>query len=175
LGRAIDIDPQTTIVDLIQTDASINPGNSGGPLVNSRGEVVGINTAGIRGSQGIGFAINIDDAMAIAQQLIERGYVERGFLGISPVNLTPGLAMQIGVPAVEGVVVARVVDGSGASEAGIQEQDVIVELSGEPIRNTGDLSKFLLNHLPGEEITIKYLRGDDEDEEKATLGERPGR
>ena len=175
LGRVIDTDPQTTIVDLIQTDASINPGNSGGTLVNSRGEVVGINTAGITGSQGIGFAINIDDAMAIAQQLIERGYVERGFLGISPVNLTPGLAMQIGVPVVEGVVVARVVDGSGAFEAGVQEQDVIVELSGEPIRNTGDLSKFLLNHLPGEEITIKYLRGDGEDEEKATLGERPGR
>ena len=175
LGRAIDTDPQTTIVDLIQTDASINPGNSGGPLVNSRGEVVGINTAGIQGTQGIGFAINIDDAMAIAGQLIERGYVERGFLGISPVNLTPGLAMQIGVPAAEGVLVARVVDDSGASQAGVQEQDVIIELSGEPIRNTGDLSKFLLTHLPGEEITIKYLRGGDEQEERATLGERPGR
>ncbi len=175
LGRAIDTDPQTTIVDLIQTDASINPGNSGGPLVNSRGEVVGINTAGIRGSQGIGFAINIDDAMAIAQQLIEKGYVERGFLGITPVNLTPGLAMQIGAPVAEGIVVARVVDDSGAFDAGVQVQDIIVALSGEPIRNTGELSRFLLNHLPGEEITIKYFRGNDEEEETATLGERPGR
>ena len=82
LGRSIDVDPRITMVDLIQTDASINPGNSGGPLANARAEVIGINTAVIPGSQGIGFAINIDDAQFIAEQLLARGYVDRGFLGI---------------------------------------------------------------------------------------------
>ena len=89
LGRSIAVDAQTTMVDLIQTDASINPGNSGGPLANALGEVIGMNTAVIRGSQGIGFAINIDDAQFVVEQLRARGYVDRGFLGISPINLSP--------------------------------------------------------------------------------------
>ena len=92
LGRSIDTSPNNTMVDLIQTDAAINPGNSGGPLVNTRGEIIGINTAIIQGSQGIGFAINIDDAKIVVAQLMERGYVERGFLGIAPFNISLGLA-----------------------------------------------------------------------------------
>ena len=173
LGRTIDAGPQDTYVDLVQTDASINPGNSGGPLVNIYGEVIGVSTAAIQGGQGIGFAINIDDALAVSGQLIEKGYVERGFLGISPVNLTPALAAQIGVPVSEGIVVARVVENSGAHAAGLQGEDVIVALGGENIRNTGDLSKFLLENLPGEQVSIRIYRGDEEFQTEATLGERP--
>ncbi len=173
LGRTIDAGPQDTYVDLIQTDASINLGNSGGPLVNSRGEVVGVNTASIPGGQGIGFAIGIDDVLAVSTQLIEKGYVERGFLGISPVNLTPAIATQIGVPVNEGIVVARVVENSGAQAAGLQGQDVIVALGGVHMRNTGDLSKFLLQNLPGDQISVRIYRGDMEFETLATLGERP--
>ena len=115
LGRSIDVDPHNTIVDLIQTDAAINPGNSGGALVNANGEVIGINTAIIQGSQGIGFAINIDEVQIVVAQLMERGYVDRGFLGITPFNLNPRLVDQLGVPVTEGIVVAHASrPGSGA-------------------------------------------------------------
>ena len=173
LGRSIDAGPQDTYVDLIQTDASINPGNSGGPLVNRFAEVIGVNTAAIQGGQGIGFAINIDDALTVSGQLIEKGYVERGFLGIAPINLTPAIAAQIGVPVSEGILVARVIENSGAQAAGLQGEDVIVALGGQDIRNTGDLSKFLLDNLPGEQVTVRIYRGRSELEKEATLGERP--
>ncbi len=173
LGRSIDGGLQDTYVDLIQTDASINPGNSGGPLVNNRAEVIGVNTAALGGGEDIGFAINIDDAMAVSLQLIEKGFVERGFLGISPVNLTPAIAMQIGVPVYEGIVVARVVENSGAFAAGLQGEDVIVSMGGQEIRNTGDLSKFLLENLPGERVSIRAFRGNEEIQTEATLSERP--
>ena len=173
LGRSIDAGLQDTYVDLIQTDASINPGNSGGPLVNRFGEVIGVNTAAIQGGQGIGFAVNIDDALAVSEQLIEKGYVERGFLGISPVNLTPAIAAQIGVPVNEGVLVARVVADSGAAAAGLQGEDVIVSLGGRAIRNTGELSKFLLENLPGEQVSVLIYRGGSEVQTEAVLGQRP--
>ncbi len=173
LGRSIDSGPQTTMVDLIQTDAAINPGNSGGPLMNARAEVVGINTAIIQGSQGIGFAINIDQAKLVVAQLIDRGYVERGGVGIAPLTLNPGLANQLGVPVTEGVVVARVFPGTAAEEAGLQEQDVVVQMGGERIRNTGELSIFLIAHLPGETVTVVFLRGGEERTTEITLQERP--
>jgi S1-C subfamily serine protease len=173
IGRSIDVDPQTTIVDLIQTDASINPGNSGGPLANTRGEVIGINSAGIRGSQGIGFAINIDDAKLVVAQLLERGYVDRGFLGVSPVNLTPSIANQVRVSVTEGILVARVVPDSPAANAGLQEQDVIVQLGDESIPNNGQLSKFLLAHPPGETVAVVFFRGSREITVQLTLGQRP--
>ena len=173
LGRSINATLQDTFVDLIQTDASINPGNSGGPLVNVRGEVVGVNTASINGGQGINFAINIDDAMTVSRQLIEHGFVERGFLGILPINVTPVIASQMGVPVQEGIVIARVVEGSDAKEAGIRGGDVIVAMNNHPIRNTGDLSKFLLDHPPGDRIFVRLYRGGTELEIEAILGDAP--
>ena len=173
LGRTIDAGIQDTFIDLIQTDASINPGNSGGPLVNVRGEVVGVNTASINGGQGINFAINIEDAMSVSQQLIERGFVERGFLGISPLNLTPVIATQMGIPVQQGIVVARVADGSDAQAAGLRGGDVIVAMNNLPIRNTGDLSKFLLDNAPGERISVRLFRGGTELETHAILGHVP--
>ena len=173
LSRSIDVDTRTTMVDLIQTDASINPGNSGGPLSNARGEVIGINSAGIRGSQGIGFAINIDDAQIVVEQLLERGYVDRGFLGISPVTLSPSLAGQAGAPVDTGIFIVRTVPGSAAEIAGLQAEDVIVQMAGEPIINTGQLSKFLVTHPPGETISVVFYRGDEQMTLELTLGERP--
>jgi S1-C subfamily serine protease len=175
LGRSIDVDARTTMVDLIQTDASINPGNSGGPLANSKGEVIGVNTAVIRGSQGIGFAINIDDVKFVVAQLMEKGYVSRGFLGITPVNLSRGLANQLGVPATGGVVVVGIVPGSAAAGGGLKAEDVIVGLGKEEIGNTGELSKFLIAHPPGETVTVVFYRGNEEHSVQLTLGERPMR
>ena len=173
LGRSIDTDQQTTIVDLIQTDAAINPGNSGGALVNTSAEVIGINTAIIQGSRGIGFAINIDDAKIVAAQLMDKGYVERGFLGISPVNLNAGLASRLDLSVAEGVLVARVIPDQAADAAGLQETDVIVELGDERIANNGELSKFLLKHTPGETVRLVYYRGTTKVVGEVTLGERP--
>ena len=173
IGRSIDTDAQTTIVDLIQTDASINPGNSGGPLVNNRAEIVGINTAIIEGSQGIGFSINIDDAKEVATQLVLRGYVNRGFLGITPVNLTPGIADQLDLPITEGVILARVIPGTPADASGLKAEDVIVRLGDESIANNGELSKFLIAHLPGETVEVVIYRGSSELTTSITLGERP--
>ncbi len=173
LGRSIDTDQQTTIVDLIQTDAAINPGNSGGALVNTSAEVIGMNTAIIQGSQGIGFAINIDDAKIVAAQLMDRGYVERGFLGISPVNVNAGLARGLNLSVQEGILVARVIRGQAADAAGLQEADVIVELGDERIANNGELSKFLLKHPPGETVRLVYYRGPTKIVGEVTLGERP--
>jgi S1-C subfamily serine protease len=174
LSRSIDSDPQTTITDLIQTDAAINPGNSGGPLVNSSGEVIGINTAIISGGQGIGFAININDARVVVEQLIKQGFVSRGFLGIAPVNLSPSLASLVGMPVMEGVLIAQVAPGSPADAAGVREEDVIVEMNGQPIRNTGELSQFLLEHLPGETVSVRFFRAGQEQTTEVVLGESPG-
>ena len=177
LGRSIVTGAQTTMVDMIQTDASINPGNSGGPLVNDRAEVVGINTATIEEGQGIGFAINIDDAKVAATQLIEQGFVRRGYLGITPVNLTAAVVsqfdLQVPEQVVQGILVLGVALGFPADDAGLQAGDIIVQLGDEPIANTGEMSKFLLNHPPGETVKIVYYKGDVETTGEITLGERP--
>ena len=173
LGRSIDSGQGNTIVDLIQTDASINPGNSGGSLANTRAEVIGINTAIIQGTQGIGFAINIDDAKVVATQLIEQGFVRRGYLGIGPTNVNPGLADQFGLPVTKGILVARVLPNTPASEAGLKEEDVIIQLGEQDINNTGELSKFLIDHLPGETVALVYFRGHKKISTNITLGQRP--
>ena len=173
LGRTIEIDNHRSMVDLIQTDASINPGNSGGPLANSKGEVIGINTAIIQGSNGIGFAINIDDAKIIVKQLIQNGIVNRGFIGISPFNVTDSIREQLDLPVAEGVIIARVIEGFAAESAGLQVEDVIVRLGGIEINNAGDLSKFLISHLPGEAITVEFYRSGTLSTVDLTLGEMP--
>ncbi|MGH2543122.1 MAG: S1C family serine protease, partial [Ardenticatenaceae bacterium] len=173
LGRSIDIDPDNTIVDLIQTDAEINPGNSGGPLVNARAEVIGISTAIIQSARGIGFAININDAKEVTAQLIEKGFVERGFLGVTPVNVTPAIAAQLNLPIEGGVLVTNVIAGTAAAEVGLRVGDVIEMLGGQMMINNGELSKFLINHLPGETVDMTYIRRGTRITTEVTLGERP--
>jgi S1-C subfamily serine protease len=162
LERTIQVDERTMIAGLIQTDAAINPGNSGGPLVNGRGEVIGISTAIIAEGRGIGFAISINDAMMVIEQLITNGSVERAFMGIVHVNVTASIARNIGLPVDQGLALIRVLPGFPAAEAGLRENDIIVGLGGEEIGSTAQLYQFLATHKPGETVSVTYYRGDRE-------------
>ncbi len=154
-GRVIGSGPYD---NFIQTDASINPGNSGGPLINMKGEVVGINTAIIASGQGIGFAIPINMAKEIAPQLQEKGHVTRGWLGVSIQELTPELAKSFALKEKKGALVAQVVSGSPAEKAGIEQGDVIVELDGKEVSDSKDLPRMVASTPVGKAATIKLLR-----------------
>jgi len=161
-GRVIGSGPYD---DFIQTDASINPGNSGGPLVNMNGEVVGINTAIVSrggGNVGIGFAIPINMARGIIGQLQTSGSVTRGWLGVTIQDLTPELADYYGLEGVKGAMVGEVFKGDPAEKAGIKAKDVIVEVDGEKIGSSRDLSRVIAATHVGEKVTIKVLRNGKE-------------
>ncbi len=165
----------TTIPDAIQTDAAINPGNSGGPLVNSRGEVIGITTAVIRGmAEGVGLVISMDLAKPIIAELMEKGQVERGFLGINLADITPALAANLDLPVEMGVAVVSVAQGSPADEAGLQDGDIILRVAGEDIDHSGELLQVLAQYKAGEPVMVEFLRGDHRQSIEVTLGERPG-
>lgn len=154
-------------LEFIQTDAAINPGNSGGPLLNGRGEVIGINTAIRADAMGIGFAIPIDKAKAIAAQLQRDGKVAHPYLGVQMVTLTPQLAKQnntdpnsaIVIPEVNGVLVMRVVPNSPAASAGIRRGDVIVQIDGEPITTAEQLQGIVEDSRLGQALQVKVQRG----------------
>ncbi len=162
-----------TLYDLIQTDAAINPGNSGGPLVNLKGEVVGINTLGSTGAQGIGFSISIDSAKPIIQQLIQTGKVSVPFLGISPASVTSSIAAANGLLRNDGVYVQQVVSGSPAAKAGLQQGDIIFGMDNDTVADQSDFQKALLKHKPGDTVTLKINRGGTEQTVQVTLGEKP--
>jgi len=151
--------------DFIQTDASINPGNSGGALVNSRGELVGINTAILGsggGNVGIGFAVPVNMARAVMAQLIEHGEVRRGRLGITIQDLTPALAETMGLALNTGALVSQVAADSAAARAGIEVGDVIVEVNGNAILDADDL-RNLIGLMPvGTALTIVLYRNGDQ-------------
>jgi serine protease Do len=160
--------------NFIQTDASINFGNSGGPLVNIQGDVVGMNTAINPAGQGIGFAIPINLASRVAEELIENGKVVRGFLGIVPAPLTRDIADAFEVEEGSGVLINQVLEGTPAAEAGLQNGDIITDLNGEPV---SDVQKFRLSvaDLPvGEEIRLVILRDGKKKNLSVVLAERPG-
>ncbi len=174
LERSIDTARSSTIVDLIQTDASINPGNSGGPLVNSAAEVIGINTAIVRGGQGIGFAVNIDDAKIVAKQLIDNGFVRRGYLGVLPSSLTPILSSRLGIDTdSKGVLLHRVIPGTPAERAGLEQWDIILAMDGQRFQNNGEMSKFLISRQPGDTVEVDVLRDGEEIRLELVLGTRP--
>ncbi len=173
LDRSIQEDAQTTIDGLIQTDAAINPGNSGGPLVSSRGEVIGINSAISTQGVGIGFAININDAKQVMSQLLSKGMVERGFLGIVHVNVTSSVAQSLGLPVDYGVLINSVTKGGPAEKAGLKAKDVITKLGDTDLKTTADLIRYLTLHKPGESVGITYYRGSTKGNVQVTLGSRP--
>jgi serine protease Do len=142
----------------IQTDASINPGNSGGPLFNVRGEVVGINSAIIASGQGIGFAIPINMAKNVMDQLRDKGTVTRGWLGVQIQALTPELRESLNLSAEGGALVAGVVKGDPAEKAGLKAGDVVVEFDGHAVRSDRDLVAVVGNALVGRTVTVKVLR-----------------
>ena len=171
--RTIDQQQGISINGLIQTDASINPGNSGGPLVDDRGRVVGINTAIIANVENVGFAISIDLARPVAQELIANGFVNRGFLGVTVRDVTPGLAASLGLPAEQGVTIDAIVAGSPADDAGLQPSDILIAIGESDIRNGGDLLEALRRHRAGERVTVHYYRDGGEEETDVTVGSRP--
>ena len=144
--------------DFIQTDASINPGNSGGPLFNIRGEVVGINTAIINFAQGIGFAIPSNMVQSVTGQLMAKGKVTRGWLGVGIQPLTAELAGKFGVKEGEGVLVNEVFDGDPASKAGIQPGDVILKVDGQTVDTPNSLARVIASLVPGKKANLEILR-----------------
>jgi S1-C subfamily serine protease len=170
LGRLIQ-EPGVTIPDAIQTDAAINPGNSGGPLVDSRGRVVGITTAVIRGNaEGIGLAISIDSARPIIEELIRDGRVKRGKLGVTIVAITPSMATQFGLAVDSGVGLRAVESGGPADGAGLVQGDIILKLGGTEIQTTGDLFRALTEHRAGDVVEIQYLHDGTRESRQVTLG-----
>ena len=157
----------------IQTDASINPGNSGGPLLNLDGRVIGINTAIVSSGQGIGFAIPITMARDIMTQLIARGRVVRGWLGVVIQDLTPELAAGFGVKEDAGVLVADVMKDGPAAAAGLRPGDVIVEFGGAAIKDVPDLQKRVASVEPGRAAPVKVMREKKMVTLSVTIGEQP--
>jgi serine protease Do len=144
--------------DFIQTDASINPGNSGGPLFNTRGEVVGINTAIIAGGTGIGFAIPVNLAKELLPQLHETGKVTRGWLGVMIQKVTPELAQSFRIQQPAGALVADVIEGSPAATAGFQRGDVITSFDGAAIHEMHELPRVVANTPVGKQVKVDILR-----------------
>ena len=168
LRRSIGV---TQYENFIQTDAAINPGNSGGPLVNTDGEVIGINTAIIANAQGLGFAIPINLAKWVMDQILKHGKVIRGWLGVVIQDITPGIAEAVGVK--EGVIVAQVVPGSPADKAGLKVGDIIVEYNGEKVRDARDLQFKVMKTKPGTEVELKVIRQGKDKVIKVKIGEMP--
>jgi serine protease Do/serine protease DegQ len=147
--------------DFIQTDASINPGNSGGALVNLRGELIGINTAILSrsgGNIGIGFAIPVNMARSVMEQLIHYGSVKRGQLGVSMYTVTPDIAHSLGLPSAVGALVSQVVEGSPADHAGIRTGDVITSVNGQPVKSNSELRNTIGLLRVGDKVEIGLLR-----------------
>jgi len=154
-GRVIGSGPYD---DFIQTDASINPGNSGGPLLNMNGEVVGINTAIIASGQGIGFAIPVNLARGIIEQLKQKGAVTRGWLGVGIQSLSEELAAYYGIENGKGVLVTEVIPGDPADAAGIKPKDIILSVSGKKVETARDLTSVIAAIGVGETAEIMVLR-----------------
>jgi len=162
-----------TYENFIQTDASINPGNSGGPLLNVDGKVIGINTAIVASGQGIGFSIPINEAKAVMAQLIAKGRVVRGWLGVAIQDITDELASSFGVREREGVLVADVMKGGPAETAGLRAGDVVVEVNGVRVREVPDLQRRVAGLAPGERVRIVVVRDGARQPATVTIGEMP--
>ncbi|HUT72674.1 MAG TPA: Do family serine endopeptidase, partial [Desulfatiglandales bacterium] len=159
--------------DFLQTDAAINPGNSGGPLLNLRGEVIGVNAAIVSesgGYEGIGFAIPSNMALYIAEQLIARGKVERGWLGVSVQDLTPELAKSFGAEGTKGALIAEVVKGGPAEKAGVKKDDIVIAYQGKGITSASTLRNEVAIGPIGQEAKVTVLRNGKKEEITVKIG-----
>ncbi len=165
-----------TFENFIQTDAAINPGNSGGALVDANGNLIGINTAIFSrsgGSLGIGFAVPVSTARNVMQQLISTGQVVRGWIGVEPQDVTDQLARTLNLPHPEGVVIIGVLRKGPADEAGVRPGDVVLDVAGKPVVNTGQLLNAVAALKPGSEAAIQVLRGGKATTLQVRIGTRP--
>ena len=180
-GRFIDTGRGYQIENLIQTDAAINQGNSGGPLVNLAGEVIGVNTLVVRESptgnvaEGLGFAVPVNTAHAVAQQIIEQGYFARPYMGITFQPINPEIAARYNLPAEWGVFVTNVEPNSPASQAGVQEGDIITQVGDIAIDESYSYVNALFSYQPGDQIPLTVVRDGEEIQLQITLGEAPVR
>jgi serine protease Do len=160
LGRSVPSkEVGRTFTDFIQTDASINPGNSGGPLLNIEGKVIGINTAIYANAQGIGFAIPVDRAKKVIQDLLRYGQVHSAWIGAVTATITPEEAKRTGLHATRGALVARIFGGSPAQAAGLRTGDVITAVSGRPVDSREAFSTFTATIPSGQPIDLSVVRG----------------
>jgi putative serine protease PepD len=181
LDRTVEVpsdnDSLALLVSAIQTDASINPGNSGGALVNCAGQLIGVPTAGATvpnsggGSIGLGFAIPVDLAKAIADEIIATGRVTHAFFGLSTVPIPPAAAAQAGVP--EGLYVQAVTPGGPAAMAGLRAEDIITTIDGQPATSNIQLQELTLTKKPGDTVSIGYSRAGQSATATVTLGAQP--
>ena len=175
-GRSMSL-TRGTGVDMIQTDAAINPGNSGGPLLNTRGEVVGLNTlivtGGLQQSAGVGFSVPINVAKEILPQLRDKGRVVRGWMGVQIQPITEDLAKTYGMDEAKGAVISDVTSDSPAAKAGLEPGDVVVEVDGRQIEDNNDLSRYIASRAPGTTVRLKVLRDGSERNMSLTLGTFP--
>jgi serine protease Do len=176
-GRPLRLGTRGTSVEMIQTDASINPGNSGGPLLNARGEVIGINTIiitrGVPQSAGVGFAVPINVAKEILDQLRDRGRVIRGWLGVTIQNVSEDLAKSLKMSEARGALVSDVNPDSPAEKAGVKPEDVVVAVDDQAIEDNSDLSRYIASLPPGTEVKLKVFRGGEEQRITVELGTFP--
>lgn len=170
-GRVIGAGPYD---DFIQTDASINPGNSGGALLNLKGELVGINTAIIARGQGIGFAIPVNTAKPLVPQLISKGEVTRGYLGVNIQSITPDLAKAMNLRDRQGALVADVVSGGPADQAGIKRGDVIIAYNGKTVKDSHHLPPLVAATTVNQKATVTILRNGKEQNISLKVGQLPG-
>jgi putative serine protease PepD len=193
LGRTIRSELGTMMEDIIQTDAAINPGNSGGPLLNSEGEMIGINSAIISpsgGSVGIGFAIPVNMAKRLVPELIAKGYVTHPWIGATIMSLFPEVAKYLKLPVERGALIAEVVKGGPADKADLKGGnrkvqvgntvlivggDIVVKADQHDVKTNDDLIRYIREKKPGDTILLKVLRKEGFDEVKVKLEERPRR
>jgi serine protease Do len=167
---SVDVDGQT-LSGLVETDAAINPGNSGGPLVNVAGEVIGITSVKIAevGVEGVGYAIGMDDAAPLIQQLVTSGFVRRPFLGVTMDVITASSTLRYGLTVDSGALIVNVQPGSPADTAGLKAGDVITRFAGTQIATIQDLRQAIHQSQIGQKVDITYWRGAAESSVSATL------
>lgn len=159
--------------DLIQTDTAINPGNSGGPLLNIKGEVIGINVAIVAQAQGLGFAIPVNSAKEVLQDLIIKGKVTRPWIGIYMKDMDQKIANYLDLPIVEGVVVTDVVKDGPADKSGIKQYDVIKQVKSTKVKSANEIQKMISNMKPGQNVQVTLFRKDKNMNIVIKLGEKP--
>jgi serine protease Do len=170
------VSPLNQFANYLQTDAPINPGNSGGPLINTSGQVIGINTAINAAAQGIGFAIPINYVQHLLPELRSKGAITRGFIGVNISEINPNIAKALKLPKnTRGVVLSEVIEGEPGAKAGLKRYDVILDINGKKILDGRQLVNSVSSFAPGTTITVHVLRAGKEKEIKVVVGKRPTR
>ena len=171
LNRSIQT--RSGVLELIQTDAAINPGNSGGPLVNTKGEVIAINTANMPYAQGIGFAVPVNTAKSILKELIENGRVTRPWIGVASMKVTPQLARYYGLPASEGALIAKVEPYSPADDAGLRKGDIIEGIDGSRVEDPTQIASHVRKKHVNDQLTLTVNRYGRQLQVPIQVDERP--